>query len=572
MNRAQRRREVRRARKGTLPGDLEAAIEGGLEHHRSGRLAEAKSAYEQVLRRDPVNARALFLLGTLAAQERDFGTAERLIRRAIEGNPEEAAYRNNLGVILREAGQLEEAVSAYREAIELQPDYTEAHGNLGVALKDLGRAEEALAPLERAIELSPDFAGAHSNLGNALHELGCWEEARAAFDRAATLAPTDPSVYFNRAVALQDLGDLDAARKDLRTVLRLQPKHGEAWRLLTGLTRYESLEDEDIKAMSRLVQDAPEGGRDAMHLHFGLGKSLEDAGEPDDAFAHYAEANRIYRGTYDYDIEKDAAYFASIKRVFSAEFLSERAGWGYESRRPILIVGMMRSGTSLVEQILASHPQVSAGGELKELDRLVRQKEAALDDVEYPESVPTFADTAVRELGETYVEALVSHAGDAERLTDKMPGNFLYVGLVRLLLPHATVVHCVRDPVDTCLSCYRNYFSGLHPYAYDLAELGRYFGLYRDLMDHWRDIAPGFVHDIRYEELVADPESQIRNLLAICGLKWDDRCLEFHRTKRPVRTASAAQVRQPMYRTSVAAWGKFEKHLGPLMDSLQLAQ
>ena len=423
--------------------------------------------------------------------------------------------------------------------------------------------------MQRAIDLAPDFAGAHSNLGNALHDLGKEAAAKAALDKALTLAPNDPAIHFNRAMVLRDVGDLDGARDGFRAVLMQRSRHGEAWRMLTSLTRYTSPDDADIKTMERLVSGGAREDRDAMHLHFGLGKALEDAGDTDGAFTHYAKANALYRRSYEYEIGKDGDYFESIKRVFSAEFLFQRSEWGNQSNRPILIVGMMRSGTSLVEQILASHPDVAAGGELKELDRLTRSEKARPDGTEFPGSVQTYDDNLVKSLGGAYVDALVGHVGDAVRITDKMPGNFLYVGLLRLLLPNATVIHCVRDPVDTCLSCYRNYFSGFHPFTYDLAELGRYYRLYRDLMDHWREVVPNYVHDVRYEDLVSDPENQIRQLLDISRLEWDDRCLEFHQTHRPVRTASAAQVRQPMYLSSIETWKKFERHLGPLLKALE---
>ena len=569
MNRAQRRRNERLAKTSAASFDVGPVLERGLENHRSGLLAEARQAYEEVLHRDAKNARALFLLGTLAVQEQDFKAAETLIRQAMEEDPEESSYLNNLGVILRETQRPLEAVESYREAIRLSPDYAEAYCNLGIALKELGRTEEAISPLERAVDLAPDFGGAYSNLGNALHVLGRSVSAMSAFDKAVTLSPRDPSAYFNRAIAQQDYGNLGAARADYREVLRLQPQHGEAWRLLSGLKRFTSAEDEDIETMSRMVRTGTITESNSMHMHFGLGKALADVDETESAFRSIAKANAIYRGTYEYDIEKDAEYFESIKRIFSNGFLSDREGWGCKSERPIFIVGMMRSGTSLVEQILASHPLVVGCGESKEVDRLTRKDEAKPSGLDYPESVLAFDHARATQLGEDYLHALDHHAGTARRTIDKMPGNFQYVGLIRLLLPGATIIHCVRNPVDTCLSCFRNYFAGFHPFSYDLAELGQYYRLYLGLMDHWQEVASDQLHEICYEELVSDPEAQILRLLKICGLDWDDRCLEFHQTERPVRTASAAQIRRPIYTSSVESWRKYEVHLGPLLEALK---
>ena len=568
MNRAHRRRDKRRARGREATSDLDSRLERALDHHRSGRLVEARQVYEQILRQDPDNARALFLMGTLAAQQRDYQVAESFVRRAIEANSREASYHNNLGIILREAGRLEEALTSYRSAIELRPDYAEAYCNLGIALKELGRAEEAVPPLEKAIELAPDFGGAYSSLGNALHVLGRPDAAMEAFDRAVALVPADASVLFNRAITRQDLGELDAAQSDFRKVLRIQPQHGEAWRLLSGLKRFASAEDKDIVEMSRVLRANSTAESATMHLHFGLGKALADVGENDSAFEHFAKANSIYRRTYDYDVAKDAEYFELIREAFSAEFLSDRKDWGSASARPVFIIGMMRSGTSLVEQILASHPQVVGCGELQELDQLTRRVEARPLNLDFPQSVLHYDNERARRLGEAYLQALSQRVGSAKRATDKMPGNFQYVGLLHLLLPRATIIHCVRNPVDTCLSCFRNYFAGFHPFAYDLAELGQYYRLYQGLMKHWRDVVPNKLQEICYEDLVADPEAQIRRLLEICGLDWDDRCLEFHQTERSVRTASAAQIRQPMYTSSVESWRKFEGHVGPLLERI----
>ena len=309
--------------------------------------------------------------------------------------------------------------------------------------------------------------------------------------------------------------------------------------------------------MSRVLRADSTAESATMHLHFGLGKALADVGENDIAFEHFAVANASYRRSYEYDIAKDADYFKSIMAIFSAEFLSDRRDWGCTSDRLVFIVGMMRSGTSLVEHILASHPRVVGCGELQELDQLTRRDEARPGGLDFPESVLSFDSERAEHLGEAYLQALFERAGSAERATDKMPGNFQYVGLLHLLLSRATIIHYVRNPVDTCFSCFRNYFAGFHPFAYDLAELGQYYRLYQELMKHWRDVVPVQLQEICYEDLVSDPEPQIRRLLEICGLDWDDRCLEFHQTERSVRTASATQIRQPIYTSSVESWRKF---------------
>ena len=568
MNRAERRRRESLNSSSATARKVERTLAEGLEHHGARRFAEARRSYKKVLRQDARNARALFLMGTLALQEKDYPTAESLIKKAIAEDPKDPSFHNNLGVILRESGHLEEALDCYRQAIELRPEYAEAHCNLGIALRELGQLEDAILALEHTIELDPSFGGAYSNLGNAYNAVGRTGEAMPVFDKALGLNPHDLSAHFNRAIANQDRGYLDAAQDGFRDVLRLQPQHGEAWRLLSGLKRFASADDNDIEEMPRLLRDATLKKPDEMHVQFGLGKALVDIGEFDDAFRQIAAANAAYRNSYEYDIEKDAEYFESIQDVFSEEFLSDREGWGSASDRPIFIVGMMRSGTSLVEQILASHPSVTGCGELTELDRLTRNDEARPGGLDYPQSMRSLDRTLSKSLAEEYLRRVQVYAPGAERTTDKMPGNFLHIGLIRVLLPNATIIHCARDPVDTCLSCFRNYFAGFHSFAYDLEDLGTYYCLYQKLMDHWRSVASINLHEICYEDLVANPEDEIRRLLHACGLSWNDQCLNFHQTTRPVRTASAAQVRRPMYSSSVEAWRKFESHLGPLLRAL----
>jgi hypothetical protein len=307
-----------------------------------------------------------------------------------------------------------------------------------------------------------------------------------------------------------------------------------------------------------------------MHLHFALGKALADAGDAERAFRHMLEGNRLKRSQIDHDEPAVLGAFDRIRRVFTPSLVEAKSGQGSASRLPILIVGMPRSGTTLVEQILASHPRVHGAGELEDLARIVGGLCQSAGN--YPEAIPALDPGQLGAIAERYLEGLVSRSGGAERVTDKMPSNFYFIGLIHLALPEASIIHVRRDPLDTCLSCFSKLFASPQNHTYDLAELGRYYRKYAELMAHWREVLPaGRMLEVRYEDLVADFEPAARRILAHCGLDWDEACRSFHRTARPVHTASAAQVRQPIYGSAVGRGKPYREFLTPLLRELPAA-
>jgi hypothetical protein len=299
-----------------------------------------------------------------------------------------------------------------------------------------------------------------------------------------------------------------------------------------------------------------------IYLHFALGKAYDDLGDAEAAFTHLNAGNTLKRRTNGYDESKALALFERIGRTFDPAFLAD-ARVGIADAAPIFVIGMPRSGTTLVEQIISSHPDVGAAGEISVMNDIAR----ALG--RFPEIVRTLGGDDLSRVGEEYVRRLHAYAPDAARVTDKTPSNMFFVGFIHLVLPNAKIVHVRRDPVDTCLSCYSQLFTREQGYAFDLGELGRYYRAYHHLMQHWRDVLPKErMLDVRYEDVVADTEGEARRLLAYCGLEWDERVLLFHQNQRAVGTASASQVRQPIYKTSVARWRRYETHLRPLLDAL----
>ncbi len=490
--------------------------------YQAGRMAEA----EALCRGRTGDADALHLRGVIAHRAGRNELAADLIRRAVVLEGRNPSFHHNLGNVLQALGKFADAGASFAAVLALRPDAAEALFALGNLAQIQGRLEEAVAFYERAVACKPGYAEAHNNLGLALLELGRLEAAAAAAERAVSLAPGRARYYRNFA---------------------------ETTRFAPG--------DPRIAQMEALL--ASVGLEDQANLHFALGKAFADFSDCHRSFEHLRAGNALRRREIVYD---EAATLGLMDRM-RATFGAGGPVGGDGSAVPVFIMGMPRSGTSLVEQILASHAQVHGAGEQTILGRAVQRLESAHG--AFPECVPLLD---LAELGRNYVAELRALAQEATRITDKMPHNFLFAGLVGLALPGARIIHVQRDPVDTCLSCFSKMFSGTHPYAYDLGELGRYWRAYAALMAHWRDILPeGMMLEVRYEDVVADLEGQARRMVAFIGLDWDDACLAFHRTQRVVRTASAAQVRQPVYATSVGRREAYGALLDPLLAALKVA-
>jgi Flp pilus assembly protein TadD len=426
-------------------------------------------------------------------------------RRAIELNPSFAAAFSNLGVVLAEQGALLDAVRCHRTAVALGPGIAAFHNNLGNALREQGQLEQAIACHRQAITLQPGDAGLWGNLGNELQEIGRFDEAWEAYETAVTCAPASGAAY----LALANTGRL------------------------TG----DSPHVERMRALAAEMDALP--AQDRIPLHFALARVLEDDHAPAQAFTHLLEGNRLARAGITYDEAATLAALDAARTRFPRERLVAGGRAAPQSPRPIFIVGMPRSGTTLVEQVLAGHPAVFGAGELPTLPRLV----SACGDEQWAK------------LGAAYLADLRARAPTAACVIDKLPDNFRHLGIIRLALPQARIIHVRRDRFDTCMSCFARLFAGDIPYAYDLGELGRYYRAYERLMAHWRQaLPPGMMIEIDYEALVAGLAGQARLLLDHCGLPWDAACLGFHANPRPVRTASTVQVRQKLYASAVGRW------------------
>lgn len=533
-----------------------------------GRPGDAIGHYRRWLEIEPGNEACLIKLGNLYKDKNDLTAAIGCFERALEVNPGNALVHSNLGNVLEEQGLIEEAMTSHHRALDIDPGNPLLHSNLGITLKTLGKLDEAIEAHERAVEIDSGIASIHNNLGYALEVHGRLNDAEKSYLKALAIDPEYAEALYNLGNALTSLGRLKEAEDSYRKTLAVQPEYAEAHRNLVNLIKHSEY-DEDIKAMEEAYSVPSISDEQKMHLSFGLGKAFEDIHLYDKAFRFFKKGNSLKRRGYNYSINDQGKVFENLKEVFDSELFAQHLGSGCEDETPIFILGMPRSGTTLVEQILASHPQVYGAGELETVNQYATSYLSKGNGIEFPESIRQLNGVDFQHLGAEYVKNCRNHSPDIRFITDKMPGNFKYIGLIKLLLPNAKVIHCRRDPADTCLSIFKNYFTGTHEYSYDLVELGHYFNLYRGLMDHWHRVLPGFVHDVQYEDIVADQEEQTRALLKYCDLEWDDACLKFYKTDRAIKTASAEQVRRPIYKDSVQLWKRYETELSPLLEILK---
>jgi len=590
---------------GRAGGDRDPArlIEAGLAHHLAGRLDKAEELYTGALQLDPANANALYLHGTVIFQtgRRDDGIEE--LGAAIALEPSNPHTHYNLGNALKECGRLGEAIDRYAEALRLKPDFPQALNNCGNALKEQGKLAEAIDSYAQALRLTPDYPEALNNLGNALREQGRLTEAAAAYAEALRLRPDYPQALYNLGNTLQDQdrpdaaivcyrkalglkpdypdacfnlgaaltisGRLDEAYRAFEAAVGLSPRRGLFHRLLVDTGRVAP-DSPRVRRMEELLSDRePLPEEDRMQLHFALGAAYADRGRREESFRHLLAGNLLKRSRIAYDEAATLTMFDRIRAVFTAELLGEGPRAGAPPGLPVFVVGMPRSGTTLVEQILASHPEIFGAGELMDLPNLANVLKSEGDEV-FPEALAVLPREKLATLAAAYLGGIRARAPSAARVVDKLPDNFLRIGLIRMALPEARIIHVRRDPVDTCLSCFSKLFTSQLHFLYDLAELGRYYRAYEKLMEHWRRVlAPGVMLEVRYEDVVNDLEGQARRLINHCGLSFDARCLAFHRAPRVVRTASAAQVRRPLYRGSVGRWRAFGDLARPLYDALQ---
>ena len=556
---------------GLEPANVEALNNLGLLLLLLRRPQEALPHLEKALALRPQSAEVHCNLATVLGRLNRHEAALAHYQKALPITANAAETHNDLANVLAVLDRHAEAVEHYRKALAIRPEFAEAHNNLGNALAALERHEEAIPHFKAALAMKPNFAEAMTNLGQTLAALDNAEEALTWYQKALAALPDLAEAHNGLGNVLQTLGRLAQSRDEYETAIKLAPRNAGYQRSLALAKRFTAA-DPQLAAMEELARDvALLSENEQIALHFSLGKAYADLDRHEQAFRHYLEGNALKRRQTRYDEAATLARFDRIKAVFTPQLMQQKQGLGDPSDVSVFIVGMPRSGTTLIEQVLASHPKVFGAGELREMAGLLAEIDSNRGGPStFPEVVPLLGAEELRRLGARHGSRIRALALFVERITDKQPGNFPFAGFIHLVLPRARIIHARRDPVDTCLSCFTQLFSKRSlEWCYDLSELGRFYRAYAALMDHWRRVLPEEVMlEVQYEDMVADFEPQARRLVAFCGLPWDDRCLAFHETERPVRTASAVQVRQPIYRSAVGRWRAYGDLLRPLLEEL----
>lgn len=506
-------------------------LKQALELQRIDRLAEAEELCHRVLARSPDHALALYILGTLGLGFDD-ELAIKYFARAAAEEPNNPYYQLSLGEAYLKVGDYPSAIHHLQRACELKPDLMEALRGLGEAYAAFSKADIALPLYEKALEIDPDNAVARMDIANTLVDLGRMDEATVCLNENIARRVSVPSSY-----------------KALVTVRKF------------------STEPPELKSILDELRTTTNPADEPYELHMAAGKILDDLGRHDEAMDHFLRA-ATNKG-YSFNIESYRRRVDAWIELFNREFFAARAGYGDSSETPVFVLGMPRSGTTLTEQICSSHPDVHGAGELTKLQRIALANGLKLQPGRaFGQPVVSMTKQQSMALAGEYLSNLHLYAPAASRIVDKMPHNFEIIGLIAILFPNARIVHCRRDPIDNCFSCFISNLSRAHQYNSDLAQLGLYYREYDRLMSHWNAVLPGRIFENRYEDLVSDQEGQSRRLVEHLGLGWNDACLRFFEKAGPVRTISRWQVRQPIYKSSVKRWKSYESRLGPLIDNL----
>jgi len=531
-----------------------------LSQNRAGLVQAQDLAVAPTGRPSATKAKYLLTKGNDSFPRGAYAEAAAFYKDLVELDARNADALNNLGAAYDKLDLLKEAEECFRRAIALKPDYADAHCNLGNLLLRRGETAESEIWLRRALKLNPNHVDARFNLGVTLVSLGRLREARARLEKVLKSAPHHADALYLMGHIARLEGRFEEAETRFNRALKINPKMPGAWAALVGTRKMTSADAAWLKGAEEIAASAIPPIEEA-DVRFAIGKYCDDVRDFEQAFQNYKRANELLKTIAEsYERDVRTCFVDDMIRIYTREAISRVQGGASASMKPIFVVGMPRSGTSLAEQIIASHPAAKGAGELGFCDDSV-----LAHDSEFRQGM--LGELTRKKLAEVYLRALEARSGDAPRIVDKAPVNSDYLGAIHSVFPNARIIHMRRDPIDTCLSCYFQHFSVAMNFTLDLSDLAHYFREHERLMAHWRAVLPpGSILDVPYAELVADQQAWTRKILDFLGLEWDERCLNFHETKRQVVTASAWQVRQKIYKHSVARWRNYEKFIGPLLD------
>ena len=534
-----------------------------------GRGDEADRHFESYFDRDPTAGRVAEGADHLRAGRTD--EAIKVFRLLLRDHPDNVDAMRYLAIAYwREKKKPGDAEAWLRRATATAPDFTAAWLSLGLVLLDNNKPSDAIEAYRRAVALAPDNAAAWAGAGNAYAQAGQQEKSVNAYAKSVALNPRAAGVHMSHGHALKTVGDQDAALSAYRAAISERPRFGEVYWSMANLKVFR-FEDAEMAAMEEQLARGDLTDSERIHFSFALGKGHEDKGDFDAAWSHYDAGNRLQRPLVKHDPQELEKRHEDIRAVFNRDFMAGHAGHGHEAADPILIVGLPRSGSTLIEQILASHSQVEGTSELPTLGQIATSiGRFRRDDGEFPAAVLDLDGQDWRAYGQRYLEDASRHRFiDRPFFTDKMPNNFPLLGLLHLILPNAKIIDARRHPLDSLLGCYKQLFAKGQNFTYDLEDLAHYYRHYDAMMTHWHDVLPGRILTVHYEDTVTGLEGQVRRLLEHCGLSFEPGCMSFFETRRAVRTASSEQVRQPIYYDAVGKWRSYAEHLEWVVEDLQ---
>ena len=501
--------------------------------------------------------------------EGKFRESEVIAKELVAENPRDLNAGLLLGRIAIDAHAYQDAELLLRKVVEIAPRFILAWHDLSTALKEQGKDVEALEALALAVELEPSNALTHYYYAAARASAGQTKLASEAYQKAIELDPKLAGAYVGLGHVLKTLGDQEGGIEAYRQAIVLRPNHGEIYFSLSNLKTFRFSESE-IENMIGLINKESLSAESVVHFAFSLGKAFEDNKDYDRAFHYYSQGNDQHRKAIVYDPVQTALSHTKLKETFDASFFDKikKTQPGVRDASPIFIIGLPRSGSTLLEQILASHSLVDGTSELPDLGMVSQMITDKTKGRMFPGGILQMSDDEITQLGRTYIDRTQRHRGDVPFFTDKMPNNFAHVGLLQAIIPNAKIIDARRHPLDSCVGAYKQHFAKGQTFTYDMFELGEFYLEYDQLMRHWHEMLPGKVLRVQYEDVVADLETQVRRILDYCELPFEQACVDFHETKRSVRTASSEQVRQPIYSQSLNTWQRFDRHIEPLKEIL----
>ena len=533
------------------------------EQYYSGQTSQVIRTCQKLLKTYKHSLALLNLLGAALQAKGKFKEAVRVYNQMIQINPDYFDAHYNHALASQNLGRFDNAVISYNKSIQLKPDYVEAYNNIGFVFQRLGQSDNAINSYNKAIQHKPDYAEAYNNLGIIFQNTNRVDKAIKNYKKAIELEPDYAEAYNNLGTLFQSINQPNKAIKNYKKAIQINPDYAKSHRNLSLLKKYQA-NDPQIKLMENMLSDSRFGISNKAHLGFALAKAYEDLSEYDKSFKYLKQGNNLRKKELNYDINYDKKLTSKIKEIFSKRNLDINIQDTDDTlKQPIFIVGMPRSGTSLVEQIISSHAKVYGAGELETMGQIVKPIISNLNN-----SAPSKDN--IQSIHDEYLDTLTALNVSEKIVTDKMPRNFQWIGFILSAFPNAKIIHLNRNPIAVCWSNYKHYFSSNgNGYTYNLNDLVKFYELYTDLMSFWNERFSDRIYNLCYEDLVENQELETQKLLKFCDLEWDEQCLNFHETKRIVKTASSSQVRKKIYKGSSEAWKKYEKHLQPLVQNLK---